>query len=372
MEVRSVLAGISGSRWLIARFFDLRDAIEFFLEAADRGCLFVCESLVATLVGSLGWTERLPAGSTVPVLAPDNSAALCLTLQCDDPAQLADCLQQVLAMCELFGRLLARSEAWKDLRHPGRAKLFIEYYDCHAAQYAHDRIPYVHVEGSLVKVKFCMLHQQDREYLFFRPDQPPESPVSSLSSDRKTIRRPASAGSLERDDMHGAWLGASHSRNSSMASNGLSSLSTLSLDDDTASAGSSPVNAIDYGRIEQGQDTRTTCMIKNIPNKYTQQMLIDQLNLSHAGRYDFVYLRMDFKNRCNVGYAFINFAAPSDIAAFARRMVGRRWPKFNSEKICELAYARIQGKAALVDKFRNSRVMQEPPSYRPRVFELAK
>lgn len=69
-------------------------------------------------------------------------------------------------------------------------------------------------------------------------------------------------------------------------------------------------NEIIPWRIEQGFDARTTCMIKNIPNKYSQALLISFINETHAGLYDFIYLRMDFKNRCNVGYAFINFINP--------------------------------------------------------------
>jgi hypothetical protein len=55
-----------------------------------------------------------------------------------------------------------------------------------------------------------------------------------------------------------------------------------------------------------------------------------------------------------VGYAFINFLASSHILEFYREFNGRKWERFNSEKICELAYARIQGTANLMDHFQNA------------------
>ena len=42
--------------------------------------------------------------------------------------------------------------------------------------------------------------------------------------------------------------------------------------------------------------------------------------------------------------------------------------RFHSDKICDISYANIQGKECLIEKFRNSCVMDEDPSYRPKIF----
>ncbi|CAG8468780.1 4095_t:CDS:2 [Paraglomus occultum] len=127
-------------------------------------------------------------------------------------------------------------------------------------------------------------------------------------------------------------------------------------------------NAIDLSAIEDGTDTRTTLMIRNIPNKYTQEMFLEWLDETHFGCYDFVYLRFDFINKCNVGYAFVNFIEPKMIISFAKARIGNKWSRFNSEKICNLSYASIQGSQALIEKFRNSSVLDEKPEYRPKLF----
>lgn len=122
---------------------------------------------------------------------------------------------------------------------------------------------------------------------------------------------------------------------------------------------------LDLEKIINGEDTRTTLMIKNIPNKYTSKMLLAAIDESHNGAYDFLYLPIDFKNKCNVGYAFINMVSPSHIISFYEVFNGKKWEKFNSEKVASLAYARIQGKAALVAHFQNSSLMNEDKRCRP-------
>lgn len=55
-------------------------------------------------------------------------------------------------------------------------------------------------------------------------------------------------------------------------------------------------NHLVVSRIESGQDTRTTVMIKNIPNKMSDKDLIAYINKVCPRRIDFLYLRMDFQN----------------------------------------------------------------------------
>jgi hypothetical protein len=108
-------------------------------------------------------------------------------------------------------------------------------------------------------------------------------------------------------------------------------------------------------------------MLRNIPNKVTQAQLKVIVDRTSFGRYDFMYLRIDFSNGCNVGYAFINFADPFDIIEFTQARSGAKWDDFRSDKVAEVSYATIQGRDCLIQKFRNSSVMLEPEYCRPKV-----
>jgi hypothetical protein len=129
-----------------------------------------------------------------------------------------------------------------------------------------------------------------------------------------------------------------------------------------------PEFSLDLEKVASGTDVRTTIMIRNIPNKYTQWMLLAEINMHHEGLYDFYYLPIDFKNRCNVGYAFINFMDPKHIIPFFHDFDSQKWKNFNSEKVCTLSYARIQGKASMVARFQNSSLLEKEGEYRPLLF----
>jgi len=104
-------------------------------------------------------------------------------------------------------------------------------------------------------------------------------------------------------------------------------------------------------------------MLRNIPNKYTREMLVKQLNQDFKCQFDFVYLPIDFKNKCNVGYGFINFrsSAVCDdfIAKFNGVDVRKCLPGLNSKKIAGVTPARVQGLEENVRRLRTGPVMNE-------------
>lgn len=127
---------------------------------------------------------------------------------------------------------------------------------------------------------------------------------------------------------------------------------------------------LDIQAVKRGLDTRTSLMVRNIPNKYTQSMLLSEFEESgHGpGKIDFFYLPIDFRNKCNRGYAFVNFVDYRDILSFHETFNGKSWKIFKSEKICSITYARIQGKEGMMKRFQNSALMEKDQAYRPLVF----
>ncbi|CAK0832983.1 unnamed protein product [Prorocentrum cordatum] len=125
----------------------------------------------------------------------------------------------------------------------------------------------------------------------------------------------------------------------------------------------------------QEEEEYTTVMLRNIPNKYTREMLIKQLCVSFSGEFDFMYLPIDFKNKCNVGYSFINFRNQAACERFVSQFHGvdvrKCLPGLNSKKVVEVTPARVQGLQENVRRLRNSPVMnqlQDHPEWMPLIF----
>jgi hypothetical protein len=127
--------------------------------------------------------------------------------------------------------------------------------------------------------------------------------------------------------------------------------------------------------LNHPERARKTLMLRNIPNKYTIHMLLETLNKCHRSTspgqlvYDFCYLPIDFKNRCNLGYAFVNFVDAAFAAECYMAFNAKRWNDFNSKKVCEVKYARVQGKEALIEHFKNSKFPGNDIDCLPLLFE---
>ncbi|KAF2087014.1 hypothetical protein K490DRAFT_43335, partial [Saccharata proteae CBS 121410] len=128
------------------------------------------------------------------------------------------------------------------------------------------------------------------------------------------------------------------------------------------------VNVVDEEKILLGQDVRTTVMVRNIPNQMTTYELEAILKSYVPGKYDFIYLRIDFHAMSNVGYAFVNLESPLDIYHLNACLKRNGWGAVETKKSPALSYATVQGREALIEKFRNSSVMEEGLDCRPRLF----
>ena len=114
--------------------------------------------------------------------------------------------------------------------------------------------------------------------------------------------------------------------------------------------------------IVTGKDTRTTVMIRNIPIKYTDQILTNALN-EFNGKYDCLYMPYDYEKNGNKGYAFINFVNPLHILYFYEKFNGKKWIHFESSKICELNVAHFQGINEIQKHAKNYKGQKKPNYY---------
>jgi hypothetical protein len=108
---------------------------------------------------------------------------------------------------------------------------------------------------------------------------------------------------------------------------------------------------LDINNVIALKDNRTTLMIKNIPNKFNKDLLLNIIDQNFKGTYDLFILPTD-ANKCkNFGYAFINFTNSYYIPYFYFMLNGKMWSSTNSKKVCELTYSKVQGKDNLLSHY---------------------
>ena len=118
-------------------------------------------------------------------------------------------------------------------------------------------------------------------------------------------------------------------------------------------------NKINLDNIIIGSDKRTTLMLRNIPNKYTLNNIVDEIGSAFWGKYDCINLPIDYETKLNLGYAFINFTDPLHIIQFFTNFHLKKWSRYKSEKKMDMTYADKQGKKDITLKAENNYFAQD-------------
>jgi len=132
-------------------------------------------------------------------------------------------------------------------------------------------------------------------------------------------------------------------------------------------------NAGGFGSDEVGNKP-TTIMLRNLPNDYNRDLLCELLDEEgFSGRYNFVYLPMDFQRWAGFGYAFVNMLDHEAALDAWNHLSGfSKWKVVGSNKVCEVCWgAPLQGLVAHRERYRNSPVMHPeiPDHFKPALFE---
>ena len=114
--------------------------------------------------------------------------------------------------------------------------------------------------------------------------------------------------------------------------------------------------------IARGIEKRTTVMIRNVPIKYTVEVLEKELEYFN-GKFDCLYMPFDYENGGNKGYAFLNLVNPYHVLLFYEIFQGKCWSFFESKKICELNFANFQGINEIQKHAKNYKGTKKPTFY---------
>jgi RNA recognition motif-containing protein len=104
------------------------------------------------------------------------------------------------------------------------------------------------------------------------------------------------------------------------------------------------------------QSSWTTVMIRKIPNRYSQEKLLEEV-LATGFNLNFLHLPKVCKSNANVGYAFANFASPTEAKYFMQSFEGHSFLKQpNNIKYAAVNYARLQGFEENISFFESRRI----------------
>jgi len=170
--------------------------------------------------------------------------------------------------------------------------------------------------------------------------------------------------------MAGLFPAACGARKASDFSDGSTAASFVS---DSAESTTCSDTASDLSDGEMSpREVKTTVMMRNIPNGYTRDTLVELIN-KHGFQMavDLVYLPIDFASQQAFGYAFVNFTSPGQALAFRKHFHGFRTWGVPSQKVCDVLWGSShQGLQSNIERYRNCPVMHEsvPDHFKPALY----
>lgn len=146
------------------------------------------------------------------------------------------------------------------------------------------------------------------------------------------------------------------------------------FDESTASGGedTSAVETLSEESLCSPNDLRTTLMLRNAPQYLSRSELLRMLDAEGLnGKYDFIYLPVNFLSEFGLGYAFINGTTPDNAREIRRAFDGKVFSDRNPTVKCSVTWSSPhQGLAAHIERYQNSPVMHKdvPDEWKPLLF----
>jgi len=119
------------------------------------------------------------------------------------------------------------------------------------------------------------------------------------------------------------------------------------------------------------ESMKTTLMLRHVPSEFNRAMLLEILDKTFLGCYDFVYLPINFETSQGFGFAFINFTDGAQAERAREYFQGFSSWGVPCREACETCWSDpYQGLAANIERYRNSPVMHEsvPSEHKPILF----
>mmetsp|Transcript_15626 Transcript_15626/g.19123 ORF Transcript_15626/g.19123 Transcript_15626/m.19123 type:complete len:330 (+) Transcript_15626:66-1055(+) len=129
----------------------------------------------------------------------------------------------------------------------------------------------------------------------------------------------------------------------------------------------------DVGPGISGKKGDTTVMLRNLPNNYSRNMVCTMMDKEgFHGKYDFLYLPIDFRSKASLGYAFVNLINEVEAQNFWKTFDGYTKWVLPSAKVCSVSWSGPhQGQKSHVQRYRDSPIMHGsvPDEFKPVIFE---